>query len=77
MADPRLLHGVSLAFNGDLDRVEEWLDANCVGNFHFEFDGLKEDEAGLNQLRNLFKFERNEDKDRFKQVVTDDMFIDH
>ncbi len=60
-----------------MEPVEEWLDANCVGSYHFEFEGLKENEAGLNQPRILFKFERLEDKEQFKQVVMDGMFTEH
>ena len=62
------------AFNGDLDRIEDWLESNCVSAFQFGFDGVKENANAVPQLQVLFSFEQKEDRERFKRAIQDGIF---
>lgn len=75
-ARKRFAHGVALAFNGDMDRIDDWLAANCAGGYAYGFDGVKENGDARAQLRLLFSFEDNGDKERFKRAFLDGLFND-
>lgn len=56
---------------GDMDKAEDWINANIKGLWALEFLGMQEEmsvETGLrtNILQVLFKFGRKEDFERFR-----------
>jgi len=72
----QLSYRLQYAFNGDLERIEEWLENNCAGAYQFGFDGVKENANAVSQLQVLFSFELKEDRERFKRVIQDGIFND-
>ena len=62
--------GVRYSFSGSIDRLEDWLDVNCVGNYSYEFQDIKETDTIFNKLEILFRFERDVDRIAFRELIT-------
>ena len=63
-------YGVRYSFSGNMDRVEDWLDTNCVGSYSYKFQAIKETDSIFNKLEILFHFERESDRMAFKELIT-------
>ena len=63
-------YGLKYSFSGDMDRLEDWLQVNCHGDYTYEFQDIKETGAVFNKLEILFRFEHEDDRESFKRMIT-------
>jgi len=68
--DIKYKFGVRYSFSGDMDRLEDWLEANCDGAYSFQFEDIKETESVFNKLEILFRFEQDRDRIAFRELIT-------
>ncbi len=69
-SDVTYKYGVNYSFSGSIDRLEDWLEMACNGKYAYEFKDIKETDAGFNKLEVLFRFELDEDRIRFRKLIT-------
>jgi hypothetical protein len=57
--------GVRMTTSRRLERMENWLDANCTGEWHIKIDGISDD---FTSKTVSVMFERASDKKRFRSI---------
>ena len=67
--ETELKYQLKYTFSGSMDRLEDWLDANCDGDYDYTLEGVKETDTPLNKLELLFMFQLQQERDNFKAMA--------
>ena len=57
-----MVYGLLLSTVRTVASIEEWLDANCEGDWNIVLDGIDEDNFGKKRLRIMFELEADKRK---------------